>query len=222
LRNVDLHKRGSVVVTATGPRLAPLHLAGSCGARRGARRPLCLAAWNYGYATRPLSASGWRTALQTGTNWTLVITMALLAAALSFFWWPRRRQRLPIGLICVAVMVVVAQGAVYGAACSGPPPLALQLGQIDGLGATQIGALTVGSVLWRQPLDRLRSRFARDATIFTGLSLLTVPLLRQLAATQRNPGAIVVIEPDEHPQPVPARPGPPAAAGRADRRPAAR
>ena len=197
---------------------------------------LCMAAWDNGYATRPLSVSGWRTALQTGTNWTLVTTMALLAAALSFFWWPRRRQRLPIGLICVAVMVVFAavlgtvayvpcrgkmsttgilfwilqlfvgqppnvyqgyQGAVQGAACSGPPPLALQLGQIDGLGATLIGALTVGSVLWRQPLDRLRSRFARDATIFTGLSLLTIPLLRQLAATQRNPGAIVVIEPDE-------------------------
>ena len=51
----------------------------------------------------------------------------------------------------------------------GAPPLALQLGQIDGLGATLIGALAVASVLWRQPLDRLQSRFAFDVTIFTGL-----------------------------------------------------
>jgi hypothetical protein len=198
---------------------------------------LCWAAWTYGYDPRALSGSdGWRSALRAGTNWTLVTAIALLAAALTAFWWPRRRQRLPIGLICVAVMVVVAavpgtvayvpcrgqmsttgilfwilqlfvgqppdvyqgyQGAVQGAACSGPPPLALQLGQIDGLGATLVGALTVGSVLWRQPLDRLRSRFARDATIFTGLNLLTMPLLKQLAATQRRPGAIVLIEPDE-------------------------
>jgi hypothetical protein len=201
---------------------------------------LCWAAWSYGYDPRSLSGSGgWRSVLRAGANWTLVTAIALLTAALSAFWWPRRHQRLPIGLICVAVMVVVAavlgtvayvpcrgqmsttgitfwilqlfvgqppnvyqgyQGAVQGTACSGPPPLALQLGQIDGLGTTLIGALTVASVLWRQPLNRLQSRFARDATIFAGLSLLTMPLLKQLAATRGRPGAIVVIEPDEeHP-----------------------
>ena len=81
--------------------------------------------------------------------------------------------------------------------CSGPPPLALQLGQIDGLGATLIGAVAVAAVLWRQPLDRLQSRFARDATIFTGLSPATLPLLRRLASEARSPRDIIVIEPDD-------------------------
>jgi len=85
-------------------------------------------------------------------------------------------------------------------ACSGTPPLALQLGQVDGLGATLIGVLAVASALWRQPLGRLQSRFARDAIILTGLSPLTMPLLKRLTETARSPRTVIVIEPDEdHP-----------------------
>ena len=79
------------------------------------------------------------------------------------------------------------------------PPLALQLGQIVCLGATLVGALAAAAVLWRQPLDRLHARFARDATVFTGLDAMTMPLLWRLAGAGR-PGRIVVIEPDSgHP-----------------------
>jgi hypothetical protein len=87
-----------------------------------------------------------------------------------------------------------------GAVCPGQPPLALQLGQIVCLGATLIGALlAAAATLWREPLARLRARFVKDATIFTGLDSLTMPLLQRLAETGR-PSRIVVIEPDgSHP-----------------------
>ena len=84
-------------------------------------------------------------------------------------------------------------------ACTGQPPLALQLGGIVCLGATLAGALAVAAALWRQPVDRLRARLVRDATIFTGLDAMTIPLLGELARTGR-PASIVVIEPDaSHP-----------------------
>ena len=80
-----------------------------------------------------------------------------------------------------------------------PLPLAYQVGGPVCLGATLTGALTVAAVLWRQPLDRMRARLVRDATILTGLDSMTIPLLQQLAQTSR-PGSIVVIEPDaSHP-----------------------
>jgi len=79
--------------------------------------------------------------------------------------------------------------------CRGQPPLALQLGQAVCLGATLVGALTAAAVLWQQPVGRLRARVARDATVFTGLDAMTMPLLRRLAEAGR-PGRIVVIEPD--------------------------
>ena len=48
-------------------------------------------------------------------------------------------------------------------------------------------------------MDRLRARVVRDATIFTGLDPMTMPLLQRLAETGR-PASIVVIEPDRsHP-----------------------
>ena len=80
-------------------------------------------------------------------------------------------------------------------ACPGQPPLALQLGQIICLAATLIGALAVAAVLWREPLGRFKARFVKDATIFTGLDAMSMPLLRELAETGR-PASIVVIEPD--------------------------
>ena len=84
-------------------------------------------------------------------------------------------------------------------ACHVPLPLAYQLGGPVCLGATLTGALTVATVLWRQPVDRMRARLVRDATIFTGLDSMTIPLLQRLAQTCR-PASIVVIEPDaSHP-----------------------
>ena len=43
-------------------------------------------------------------------------------------------------------------------ACRLPLPLAYQLGGPVCLAATLTGALTVATVLWRQPVDRLRAR----------------------------------------------------------------
>jgi hypothetical protein len=80
-------------------------------------------------------------------------------------------------------------------ACPGQPPLALQLGQIVCLAATLVGAVAAVSVLWRDPVGRLRSRFVRDAIVLTGLNGMTLPLLQRLAETGR-PASIVVIEPD--------------------------
>ena len=197
---------------------------------------LCWGAWVYGYSPTWLSGSysWWRPVMRNDQDWTLVATMALLVTSLAVYWWPRRRDRIPIGLITVVVLVLVTATlgtasyvpcrghlstagvtfwilqmyvgqppSIYqsvgipAAACGGAPPLALQLGQIDGLGATLIGAIAVASLLWRKPLDRLQSRFAYDVTIFTGLSALTIPLLRRLAEEARSPRAIIVIEPDE-------------------------
>jgi hypothetical protein len=196
---------------------------------------LCWDAWRYGYNPQWLAHghAWWRAALQPDQNWTLLVTMTLGLACLGGFWLPRRRQRLPIGLIVVVVMVGVA--AVLGtaayvpcrgrmsatgvmfwilqlyvgqppniyqnvypgtAACFGPPPLGLQLGQLDGLGATLIGAIAVASVLWRMPFEQLRSRFASDATVFTGLDPMTFPLLKQLTKGTRRPRNIIIIEPD--------------------------
>jgi hypothetical protein len=133
-----------------------------------------------------------------------VVVLVLVAAILgTVSYLPCRGQMSRTGIMFWILQLYVGQPPnIYqsvqtGAACMGPPPLALQLGQIDGLGATLIGAVAVGSVLWRQPLDRLQSRFAKDATIFTGLAPLTIPLLKQLTKAARSPRAIIVIEPDE-------------------------
>ncbi|HEY6493833.1 MAG TPA: hypothetical protein VIZ43_11195 [Trebonia sp.] len=197
---------------------------------------LCWGAWVYGYDSHWFARSPalLRDFMQTDQNWTPVVTMALLLGTVGAYWWPRRRQHIPIALITVVVLVLVAaalgtaayvpcrghmsttgvtfwifqlyvgqppnmiyQSVTSGASCIGTPPPALQLGQINGLGATGLGAITFASVLWRQPLDRLQSRFAFDATIFTGLNILTIPLLKRLTATARSPRAVIVIEPDE-------------------------
>jgi hypothetical protein len=82
--------------------------------------------------------------------------------------------------------------------CTGAPPLALQLGQIAGLAATLIGAIAATSALWRRPFEELRSRFASDVTIVTGLTDLTYPLLSLIIALAPRPRSVVVIEPDEN------------------------
>ncbi len=78
-------------------------------------------------------------------------------------------------------------------------PLALQLGRTFCLGATLIGALAAASVLWRQPVGRIRARLVKDATIVTGLDAMTIPLLGHLTATG-HANRVMVIEPDgRHP-----------------------
>jgi hypothetical protein len=174
----------------------------------------------------------WWTMLAPDQDVTLLVTAALWGASLACFAWPRRFQRLPIGLITVVAMIIIGGAlsttslvpcrgeatatGVFGwlldiylgqppppfprGVCPGVPPLAMQLGQIVCPGATVIGALAVASVLWREPLSRLRSRFARNATVFTGLDQLTLPLLRELAGAAQSPRQIIVIEADEaHP-----------------------
>jgi len=81
--------------------------------------------------------------------------------------------------------------------CQIPPPIALQIGGFICIAATLTGALAAASIVWRQPVDRLRARVVRDATIVTGLDLMTMPLLHRLAETGR-PASIVVIEPDRN------------------------
>jgi hypothetical protein len=87
--------------------------------------------------------------------------------------------------------------SVYGqpGSCPGNPPLALQLGEVVCVGATLVGALAAAAVLWRKPVSRLRARAVSDATVFTGLDAMTMPVLQQLAMTRR-PNRIIVIEPD--------------------------
>ncbi len=199
---------------------------------------LSWSAWRTGYSPGWLKHghAWWHAVLRPDQSWTLAGTVALCAAGLASFWWPRRSQRLPIALIIVVVMVAVAavlgeasyipcRGGMsvagvtfwvlqlfvgqppnvyqppYGAssvagACAGAPPPALQLAQTVGLGATVVGAVAVGAVLWREPVQRLRSRFTSHATVFTGLDTLTLPVLRLLTAV-KNPRTIIVIEPDE-------------------------
>jgi hypothetical protein len=87
--------------------------------------------------------------------------------------------------------------SVYGqpGSCPGNPPLALQLGEVVCLAATLVGALAAAAVLWRKPVSRLRARAVSDATVFTGLDAMTMPVLQQLATSGR-PSRIIVIEPD--------------------------
>jgi hypothetical protein len=77
-------------------------------------------------------------------------------------------------------------------ACTGQPPLALQLGGVVCLGATLAGGAAVAATLWYQSL---RDRLFRDAVIVTGLDAMTIPFVYELARTGR-PDSIVVIEPN--------------------------
>lgn len=96
-----------------------------------------------------------------------VVTLVLVAAALgAASYVPCRGQVSTTGVTFWILQLFVGQrpDMLYqsvraGAACTGAPPLALQLGQIYGLGATLMGAVAVSSVLWREPLNRLLSTF---------------------------------------------------------------
>lgn len=196
---------------------------------------LCWGAWRTGYDPGWLANGDayWLTVLRPDQSWALPVMLVLWLAVLSVFWWPRRYERLPVGLIAVAVMVVLAAvlgtvsyvpcrgglsmaGVVFwvlqlfvgqpapvypgATVCTGSPPPALQVAQVSGLAATLTGAVTAGSALWRPPLERLRSLLTQDATVFTGLDELTLPLLRLLVTTAASPHQVIVIEPDEaHP-----------------------
>jgi hypothetical protein len=59
---------------------------------------------------------------------------------------------------------------------------------------------TSGQGGWLRHVRPLAAWFARDATVFTGLDQLTLPLLRQLADSAGSRRHIILIEPDEaHP-----------------------
>ena len=132
---------------------------------------------------------------------TTVVTMVLIGGVLTTASLATCRQGQTPGAVAgwVLDLYVGNPPSFPLGACNLPLPLAYQVGGPVCLGATFAGALTVATVLWRQPLDRMRARLVRDATILTGLDSMTIPMLQRLAQTFR-PGSIVVIEPDaSHP-----------------------
>lgn len=133
---------------------------------------------------------------------TAVVVMVVVGAVLSAAaFTPCRGGQSRIAVVdWVLGLYVGNPTSVYGTGtCPGQPPLALQLGQTVCLLATLVGAVAAGAALWRQPWGRLRSRFVRDVTVFTGLDSLTMPLFRRLIRDERL-SRIVVVEPDSsHP-----------------------
>jgi hypothetical protein len=155
----------------------------------------------------------------------LALAVLWLVALLCYWWPRRLQPQVVGLTIVVAMVVIggvltcsaltpcrggQTEGAVAGwmldlyvgnpppypfGACQLPPSLAFQYGGAISLAATLAGALVVATVLWREPLGRLRARLVWDVTVLTGLDALTMPLLQRLAQTRR-PGSIVVIEPD--------------------------
>ena len=176
----------------------------------------------------------WRAPLQPGSIAVPLVFLALWLVALIGYWWPRRLQPQAIGLTAAVAMVLIG-GVLTSAAltpCRGrsasgvagwvldlyvgnppsfpqgrctTPALAFQVGAPVCLGAALTGALTAASVLWREPLNRLRARAVSDAIVLSGLDALTIPLLQHMAQTRRR-SSIVVIEPDSsHPRLAEAR-----------------
>jgi len=132
---------------------------------------------------------------------TAVVTMVVIGGVLTTAsLFPCRTGQTPSAVTSWVLDLYVGNPPSFPmGGCHPPLPLAYQLGGPVCLGATLTGALTVATVLWRQPVDRLRARWVRDATILAGLDTMTLPLLQRLAQTFR-PGSIVVIEPDaSHP-----------------------
>jgi transcriptional regulator with XRE-family HTH domain len=80
----------------------------------------------------------------------------------------------------------------------GAEPVKGRRGQPKAVGngtSSRAGGTRSRRAVWLGVPDWLGSRLTREAIIFTGLSSLTMPLLRQLTETARSPRAIVVIEP---------------------------
>ena len=89
----------------------------------------------------------------------MVVIGGLLAAASLA---PCRGRQSGIAVFGWVLNLYVGNPPTYPAgACSGQPPLALQLGGVVCLGATLVGALAVAAALWHQPVDRLRARLVR-------------------------------------------------------------
>jgi hypothetical protein len=133
----------------------------------------------------------------------IVVGMVLIGGALgTAALAPCRGDQTGASVAAGVLDLYVGQPAAYPPqppVCAAEPSLALQLASAVCLGATLVGALAAAAVLWQQPVDRLRARMVRDATVVVGLDAMTIPLLRKLAETGR-PGGIVVIEPDaSHP-----------------------
>jgi hypothetical protein len=134
-----------------------------------------------------------------------VAVMVLLAVVLgTSSYLPCRGESSVIGVMFWVLQMFVGQppSSVYAVTnskvvCDGTGPLALQLGQDLGLGATLLGAATtVIALLWRDPLQRIQARFVRNAIVFTGLDERTLPLLLLLAQQASDSDDVVVIEPD--------------------------
>jgi hypothetical protein len=145
----------------------------------------------------------WPRRLQPQTvGLTTVVTMVVVGGVLSAASLaPCRGRETPGAVVGWVLSLYVGNPPPYPVnACEPPPPLALQVGGIVCLGATLVGALAAAAALWRQPVERLRARFVRDAIVFTGLDALTIPLLQRLAEETGRSASIVVIEPDSsHP-----------------------
>jgi hypothetical protein len=129
----------------------------------------------------------------------IVVGMVLIGGVLgTAALAPCRGDQTPASVAAGVLDLYVGQPAAYPpdpAVCSAEPSLALQLASAVCLAATLVGALAAAAVLWQQPVERLRARMVRDATVLVGLDAMTMALLRRLAETGR-PGGIVVIEPD--------------------------
>ena len=96
---------------------------------------------------------------------TVVLTAVLGTAS----YVPCRNGLSAIGVAFWVLQLFLGQSApVYPgtAVCTGLAPPALQLAELAGLGATVLGALTVGSALWRPPVEQLRSLLARNVTVY--------------------------------------------------------
>ena len=71
---------------------------------------LCWGSWRAGYDPGwPARGRGfWAAMLQPGREWALPVMVGMWLAVLAVYWWPRRYERPPAGLIAVAVMVILA------------------------------------------------------------------------------------------------------------------
>jgi TrkA-N domain len=83
--------------------------------------------------------------------------------------------------------------------CPGNPPLALQVATVFCLGATFVGVVAAGAVLWRREIDRLKTRFVGELTMMTGLDEMTLALLRKLVADSGAHRVVVVEADPNHP-----------------------